>query len=183
MDLASILLILALIIPVAAFVLRPLYSRTAAPLTEAARRTSPLLAERERILSALQELDFDHVVGKIPEEDYPARRAALVAEGAAVLKALDELEKEDGRGKKEKGGRRAGELDAALEAAVSSARRSGADLETALESAVASTRTTPANGRILSPGSYCPQCGKPVQADDKFCARCGHALVPADQPE
>ena len=159
MDLPSLLLILALTILVAAFVLRPLLAPTPdsqIPLGEGGRR-SALLAERERVLSILQELDFDHAAGKIPEKEYPARRAALVTEGAAVLKALDEAENV--------------EEWFAPEAAFKGAE----DREAALEALVASLRIAPANGK--APAAYCTQCGMRAQAGDQFCSRCGQTLL------
>src|SRR3990172_4571869 len=105
MDVPSLLLLLALLIPVALFVARPLFARASTSVSETTQRASALLAERERVLAALQELDFDHVVGKIPEEEYPSRRAALVTEGVAVLKQLDEVEEEGSR-KQEAGSRK-----------------------------------------------------------------------------
>ena len=49
-----------------------------------------LLAERDRVVNALQELDFDFNLNKIPSEDYPVQRAALLQKGADILKKLDE---------------------------------------------------------------------------------------------
>jgi hypothetical protein len=120
MDLGSIFLILALAVLVSLFVSRPFFetaSETGAPkqpetdmaassagaepaaegpgqTANGARRDhdrSALLAERERLITALQELDFDHDLGKIPAEDYPAERMALLEAGANVLRKLDEL--------------------------------------------------------------------------------------------
>lgn len=54
-------------------------------------RTDALLAERETILDALRDLDFDHAMGKLTTEDYTPQRLQLVARGAAVLRELDTL--------------------------------------------------------------------------------------------
>ena len=50
---------------------------------------STLLAERDRLLSALQELDFDYNLGKIPAEDYPPQRAVLTHDALGVLEDVD----------------------------------------------------------------------------------------------
>ena len=77
MDIGSIFLMLALLVVVAIFVSRPLFenrktaSRPAVDQMEHKRST--LLAERDRTINALYELDFDHALGKIPAEDYPSR--------------------------------------------------------------------------------------------------------------
>ena len=163
MDLPSLLLIIALAIPVAAFVLRPLLARSRSPASDGKEpwgegsRRDALLAERERVLSILQELDFDHAAGKIPQEEYPARRAALVAEGAAVLKALDEAENVEEW------------------IAPGTAFRDAEDREATLEALVASLRIAPANGKALA--VYWTQCGMRAQLGDRFCSRCGHAFA------
>src|SRR5512133_1826932 len=98
MDLASILLTLAVTLLVGLFITRPLLSRRAAsevlirPATEEVEmRRSTLLAERDRALTSLQDLDFDFTLGKIPESDYSIQRAELLKSGADALRQLDEL--------------------------------------------------------------------------------------------
>lgn len=87
---ASILMILALLILVALFLARPfLQSESFDEIEE--DQYSGLLAERERIIEALLELDFDQELGKIPEDIYPARREELLQQGAQILQLLDEL--------------------------------------------------------------------------------------------
>ncbi len=63
--------------------------RLDAPTAAEAERLR-LVEERDRVLGALKEVEFDHRTGKIGDEDYrelvgPLRRAA-----AMVLRALDE---------------------------------------------------------------------------------------------
>src|SRR5690349_19145383 len=96
MDLGSLFLIFAVVVLVGLFVSRPFLDqrlrssrRAKTSVDEAEHRRSSLLAERDRILTALQELDFDHALGKIPEEEYPAQRAAYLHQGAEVLRELD----------------------------------------------------------------------------------------------
>ena len=48
-----------------------------------------LLEARDRALSALKELEFDHRTGTITDEDYRAQVGILRREAAAALKALD----------------------------------------------------------------------------------------------
>src|SRR3990172_8112340 len=169
MDVPSLLLLLALLIPVALFVARPLFARASTSVSETTQRASALLAERERVLAALQELDFDHVVGKIPEEEYPSRRAALVTEGVAVLKQLDEVEETTSNFKLQTPKRQTSSvnLEDALEEAVARAREprpSLGNLDALLESAVASARHQPSTishrPREAANG-FCPNCGKP----------------------
>lgn len=51
-----------------------------------------LLARRESAFQALRELDFDHQVGKITDEDFAVFAAHLKRVAAEALKALDEWE-------------------------------------------------------------------------------------------
>ena len=92
MDIGSIFLILAVLIPVVIFVSRPLMERKATAITVEEHDYSALLAERDRILNALQELEFDYTLGKIPETQYPAQRASLMRYGADLLRQIDEYE-------------------------------------------------------------------------------------------
>ena len=86
MDIGSLLLALALLVLVAAFVAQPLIDKRGgspgpAPADE-------LVARREAVLIELRDLDFDHSTGKVNDDDYTAQRARLVANGAEVLRQL-----------------------------------------------------------------------------------------------
>jgi hypothetical protein len=89
MALGSLLLFLALLIIVSLIVARPLVEGRDDGNTSPDQQ-SHWLAERERVLDALGELDADWQLGKVPEEIYVPQRKALVAKGA---KAIEELEK------------------------------------------------------------------------------------------
>ncbi|MGQ0600160.1 MAG: hypothetical protein ACT4QE_00530 [Anaerolineales bacterium] len=88
MDIGSLLFGLALLLVSAFLIAQPLLERPAAPgsLTST---LEALQAEREAILAALRDLDFDYSTGKITTEDHRTQRAALVQRGAEVLRALD----------------------------------------------------------------------------------------------
>jgi len=81
---------------VALFISRPLLAREGSSsnvvIDQVDHESSFLLAERDRILNALQELDFDFALGKIPEETYRLQRLILVMRGAEVLRRLDSLQ-------------------------------------------------------------------------------------------
>ena len=105
MDFGSILLIGSLAVLVMMFVSRPFFGRGAEnkPLVERKAHLqeehvrSGLLAERDRLLTALRELEFDQTLGKIPAEDYPVQRAYLMQSAAHVLRQLDALNGETDR--------------------------------------------------------------------------------------
>ncbi|HHY89397.1 MAG TPA: zinc-ribbon domain-containing protein [Chloroflexi bacterium] len=175
MDVGSILLILGLAGLVIAILSRPFYTHTAnqrlIALPEEAQHKdhlrSSLLAEHERILSALQELEFDHVLGKIPAEDYPMQRAALLQKGAATLRQLDELMPSNSTLSAED---RIEALVAARRADASRGQTGpAADTGDPLENLIAARRRE----REEKTTGFCPKCGKPVQKSDRFCPRCG----------
>lgn len=194
MDIGSIFLILALLIFVGLFIGRPLLERRAISVSQEEQDLSSLLAERDRIINALQELDFDFSLGKIPEEDYPIQRNIMLQKGANVLRQIDE---NTDQSKDE-------DLEALIEDAIAARRAdhdhrlasvpasSPADLEEApqpvgqelprggafhqddeIEARIAARRR---NRQDKSAG-FCPQCGNPIQKSDRFCPRCGANLV------
>jgi hypothetical protein len=55
----------------------------------AERRRLSLAEERDRALSALKELEFDHRTGKISDEDYRATIGPLRRQAADALRALE----------------------------------------------------------------------------------------------
>lgn len=90
MEISGLLISLAILVMVVAFVARPLVERQAQPVSEADRELSALQAERDRTLQLLQDLEMDHAMGKITPDDYQAQRAPLVARGAEVLRQIDQ---------------------------------------------------------------------------------------------
>ncbi len=187
MDLGSIFLVLALLTLVGLFISRPFFEQKevvqGGEMDSLDHQRSALLAERDRILNALQELDFDHALGKIPEEDYPNQRARLLQGGADVLRQLDALQ-EEGAGD---------DVEARLEAAIAARRadaKSGAavhelgpetpgglpqapGLDDELEVMLANRR----RARQEKAAGFCPQCGRATQKSDLFCPKCGASLA------
>lgn len=196
MDIGSVFLLLALLLLVGLFISRPLFERKAVAVTQEEHELSSLMAERDRILTALHELDFDHALGKIPEDDYPSQRSMLLQRGANILRRMDEYTEQ------------ASDLDfeARLEAAIAARRaetgrpmtrrqplRVNAGSNTAsdeqiqeamgiaggiaasddgLEARIAARRRSRRN----KAAGFCPQCGRAVQKSDLFCPNCGANL-------
>lgn len=118
MELPSILLGLALFAGVAFLVAQPLLQGQAvsAPtVTEA----DQLAAQRDMMLTALRDLDFDFNTGKITAEDYHPQRAELVQQGVNILKQLDALSPAHPTAPAAP----PADLEAQLEAAISARRR------------------------------------------------------------
>jgi len=190
MDIGSIFLILALLVLVGLFISRPLVERKEVKITsedvEEEHEHSTLLAERDRTLDSLEELDFDYTVGKIPEEDYPAQRNLLIHRGAYILQELDKNEEVSPEEQAEE----------RLESAIAARRttvRSGAPSQTGGHAPEPSDSSSPtqlieddeveamiaARRRKRSDKSagFCPQCGTAVTKSDRFCSKCGNAIT------
>jgi len=175
MDLGSIMLILALALGVGIYISLPLTRHSATEKLVASNKTtddvdhkrSALLAERDRVLTALQELDFDQALGKIPAEDYPEQRSELLTSGAAVLRQLDEIEPAGSNGASAED-----RIEVAVAQRRGELRRTASNGNDDLEMAIAARRRE----RTEKTAGFCPKCGKPVQSSDIFCAHCGATL-------
>jgi hypothetical protein len=51
-----------------------------------------LLSEKESLYAAIKELDFDHEMGKLSDEDYKQLKNEYTEKAVTVLKALDHKE-------------------------------------------------------------------------------------------
>jgi hypothetical protein len=93
LALAAVLAVVAVV-----FVARP-FLREPSPASDRLdepgveeRRWLELVEERDRALSALKELEFDHRTGKVSDEDYRAQVGALRRRAAEALRALEPRE-------------------------------------------------------------------------------------------
>lgn len=167
MTSGAIFLILALALLVGVYVAQPFLVRSRRKVVSAEEHElSGLMAERDRLITALQELDFDFTLGKIPSEDYPAMRAMLLQRGAEVLRKLDALAPQSAS---------ASDAESRIEAAIAARRADAAVSKRApasdddLESLIAARRSA----RKERTNGFCPKCGKPILKSDKFCPHCG----------
>ncbi len=169
MEIFAILIGLVILAAMAFYVSRPLVAARRAARPDSVDALT-LEVQRESLYTQIKELDLDHATGKVNEEDYVPLRAALVAQAAAVLKQID-------------GVTRAPAVESAVpdkdvEAMIAARRKTRLasapkPAEADLEAAITARRKT------ASPVSHelkCPQCGRPINADDAFCAKCGAAL-------
>ncbi|MBI5841516.1 MAG: zinc ribbon domain-containing protein [Chloroflexi bacterium] len=184
MELGAIFLILAVLILVGMYLYAPFMSRGRRATANESHEVSSLMAERDRVINSLQELDFDFNLGKIPSEDYPAQRALLLQKGAEILKKLDELslaltpsllrQAQDNASPAGRGGSEEDRIEKAV-----AARRADASAETPqltdddIESMLAARRRA---HKDKSAG-FCPKCGKPIFVSDRFCPACGKSLT------
>lgn len=168
MQLTALFFTLAVLILVAIYLYAPFMERRARRVTEEEHELSALMAERDRVINSLQELDFDFKLGKIPEEDYPTQRAHLLQKGADILRQIDSIAPQPAS---------AQSADARIEKA-SAARRADASVVVSeisdddVESMIAARR----KARKEKSSGFCPKCGKPVMVSDRFCPSCGKSL-------
>lgn len=166
-------------------------SRREAVAAEPASPREALVAERDSVLNALQDLEADRAAAKLLDDDFAQQRVELMSHGAAILRRLDEVEavqppapvapvadaweaaiaarRRIAQPMTHANGVERGQSDP-LERAIQARRRStGAALAAAPESVVA---VAPAQAS----GRACPGCGAGVDAGDRFCSSCGHSL-------
>jgi NADH pyrophosphatase NudC (nudix superfamily) len=172
MDIGAILLLLAVMLVTGVFVIQPfLKSRRPRAISAEEHELSALMAERDRLITAVQELDFDYTLGKIPSEDYPAMRVRLIQNAADVLRNLDTLQA-------------AQSTPADAEEALIAARRADKLKKSALsergvlqadddvEALIASRKAA----RKEKSAGFCAKCGKAILRSDRFCPHCGKPI-------
>jgi hypothetical protein len=172
MELGAFFLVLAVGLAVGLYVSQPFLQRRFRRIPVEAQEISALMAERDRVINSLQELDFDFNLNKIPAEDYPIQRAELLQKGAEVLKKLDELTptsllsatKSTTADQIESAG-------TARRADMSAAPVSPRD-DADVEAQIAARRKS----RKEKSGGFCPRCGKPMLLSDRFCPHCGKSI-------
>lgn len=169
MDIGAILLFLAVLVLTVLFIARPFLDKRQPAVAAGGHELSALMAERDSVITALQELDFDNSLGKIPSEDYPQQRAALLQHGAQVLRKIDRLSPKTAS---------SGDAEKRIEAAIAARRADSAvqgssgDVDDDLESLIAARRSE----RKEKSGGFCSNCGRPIMASDRFCPYCGKVI-------
>jgi len=179
MDITAIFFLLVVLAAVAFFVSRPFtQDRRDQVVSHEEQHFSALLAERDRLITALQELDFDNALGKVPADDYPVTRAGLMRSAADVLRQLDAFQAQQNAA--------AGDIDDRIEAVIAARRADAAVGQAAphttsasaasdddLENLIAARKAS----RKEKSAGFCTQCGKAVQLSDRFCPHCGKRLA------
>ena len=150
---------------VLAYVLRPLAGSAPTGDNESAQRLSALLAERDRVLDSIQEIDMDHVMGKVPEEDYHRLRQSLAREGAEILRKIDESQNQDSGPETQRSEKDLATREIELEAAIAQLRGKGLKPASREKLEVSGPET-----------KLCPECGEVIFPADRYCAKCGASL-------
>jgi rRNA maturation endonuclease Nob1 len=149
---------------VTVLVLQPVFKRaarapTVQPKSGSADEHQQLSDQKERLLTALKDLEFEHKAGKLSDADYQSVKADDMAQLATIMTRMDQL-----TGKKVITSQ---PLDEAQNAA------------TPLKCAVCQHENPPEAkfcldcGNRLTTSVDCPSCGKTLPPEAKFCMDCG----------
>ena len=150
MELGSLLVVILLFFLSGLFVLRPFLIRTESSGRAGATLRDSLVADKERLLQAIEEIDLEYELNKISSEEHTRSRDLLMSEAAGVLKELDKLPKTRSQKK---------------------VKSAPAEDDT-LEKMIAERRKHLQKDRQ----TRCPHCGEAVAHGAQFCSQCGGAL-------
>ncbi len=131
-----------------------------------------MLVQKEALLVEISNLDFDYTTGKLIDEDYNQTRETYLRQAEEILRQIDEMEQTGTWIKPDADRRKAAQVDdieSEIEKAVAQRRKSSEAIPPAAEEIK----------QVIGQGEnkFCPECGKPTDPDDKFCANCGHKLL------
>ncbi len=143
--------------------------------------------QKQALLRALKDLDFERSMGKISEEDYVELRDRYRSRAKAVLQTLDR-ELEPVRAEAEKLAEtylRSKGIEPASPTSKPQARESdepAAAPEPARSSLLAPTSDRP-KGEPAEPTRKCPSCSALNDLDAAFCKKCGSRMEQSPRPE
>ena len=151
MELGSLLVVLFVFFLSGLFILRPFLVHTESGGRAGMTMRDSLVAERERLLHAIEEIDLEYELKKISSEEHTRSRDILLSEAAIVIKELDNLPKSG-----------------------SAKRKKAAPVQDAgnLEKMIADRRKQLKGEMSLE----CPHCGESVKDGAQFCSHCGGTL-------
>ncbi len=158
MDIGSILILLAVLLLVALFLSQPFFEQ-GKMATNTTSDYFNLVAERERLLDQIQELDFDYDLNKISDKDYRRARKPLIQKAANIMREIDTIEAEKGIEK----------TPPSEEVLRRSPRKTEQD---DIEALITSRRRKLGEKKK----GFCPHCGHTVNKSDQYCVHCGERL-------
>ncbi len=126
-----------------------------------------LLFDREVTYAAIKDLEFDHTMGKLSQEDYQRLDHQYRARAVNILKDLEAVEHIPTDE----------ELDQWIEAAVRTVEGGNTAARGSAKGGGKNARhaAQPVKKSITS-SAQCPECSRPYGAGDRFCSACGGAL-------
>ena len=151
MEFGSVLIVIFIFLLSGLYILRPFLVSAATGGRAGSTLRDSLVAERERLLLAIEELDLEFELNKISSDDHTQNREILLFEAAKVIKEIDNLPKTRAEKQKKTAPVRG---DENLEKMIAERRKQ-------LKGVVS---------------QKCPHCGEAVDKDGQFCSHCGGAL-------
>jgi len=124
------------------------------PLEEKLKR---LGFEKESLLNAIKEIDFDYSLGKLSKEDYEELQKKYKTQAALVLKEIDNIMRRAG----------ASNLEEGIEKEIRLIRKAKPTDEDEIEREILKARKS----KLI-----CSDCGNEYKAGDRFCSGCGKKL-------
>jgi NADH pyrophosphatase NudC (nudix superfamily) len=170
LTLGSILMGIALLVIVLFYLGRPFIFPEDEDVRHDREEIDALLVRKATLLRQIRELDDDMEAAKVAPELYNHNRPQLVRQAALVMQQLDAHGYVDTPAAPVPV-----DVDDQIEASVRKLR-TPQEVDVAIEAAVKQARqkeVVPANGAV----QFCPQCGRRVEPDERFCAGCGHKLT------
>lgn len=170
-------LILALVLSAAAlaWVIWPLTRHAPAPLIVEDDRLAVLLGRKDAVMAAIKDLEFDHKVGKLSEEDFERYEQRLRRQAIGLIQQIEQVAPESTS------------LDATIEAEISRRRKvqvqrpepAVAAPRPAQVAAIPAAPLPVSAGNGLANGSprFCTECGARLEPQHKFCAQCGSPVT------
>ena len=158
MDLGAILIGFAILVTTVAAVAKPLQEKKSKMNLISTNLTNPD-EQRQAVLLALSDLDFDFRTGKVSDDDYSLLRAQLVAEVATYIQSENLIE------------------DDQIEAMINARKASQAKIQKCPncgEKTEAGSHFCSHCGKVIE--ENCPSCGQATRASDSFCIACGTKL-------
>jgi zinc ribbon protein len=119
------------------------------------KRRKELEREKQALLKALKELDFDHQMGKVSDKDFADISSTYRARAIRVMRQLDDAGRDY-------------EAMIAKDVADRAGKETG-DRRPATGNGQPTATPTPTDG--------CGKCGTRNDADAEFCKKCGSKLV------
>jgi hypothetical protein len=166
MSIGAILIGIAMMVVAVPFVINPLLKSKQNEHSELIEEKLDSPGDRyNELLLALRDLEFDHQIGKISEDDYSGLRETMLAQAAIALEAQ---EKHDA------------ELDAQLEQSIQLRREKQSKSRVCSHCGVTLEVTDHyCRGCGMPVEATCPKCGGKLQPKDLFCNICGAPVTVA----
>ncbi len=158
-------------------------------LDDEMRQIEELTTRKSLYLDNLREIELDYELDRITEEDYRDLKRRYELKTVRIMRTLDELyggrdweERVERALGAEAGVLAAGALPDEDELAPKQAADAPAEVDQP-EPLAAATAQTHEVFEDADDTIACPECGKQLEADARFCSRCGTALAPPSDEE